>query len=127
MATAQPLLQAFSQQLSGAGAGTIRLGPVPSFQQWSIRIYTVQTTGGTGTLQALVQVYRNLVTAGALIDGSYAGNLDTSAQDPPIILATGESLFFVWSGANPNSIATLRVEGTVYETASFGPDYSNVQ
>ncbi len=122
MGAAQPLLQAASLQLSWAGAGTIRLGPVPAFQQWEVSLYTVQTVGGTGTLQALVQVYRNLVNPANLIDGTYGGNFDTSSQDPALILTYGESLFFVWSGANANAVATMRAEGIVRETAGLGPD-----
>ncbi len=121
MTTAQPLLLAQNFTLDGSGNGTVRFGPVPSFQQWEVSLYTVQATGGN-TKQAQVNVYRNLVSTGSLIDGSYAGNFDTSSQDPPLILVTGESLFFVFSGGNANALATVRMEGVIRSNDTLGPN-----
>lgn len=121
MADAQPLLQALSLTLDGSGAGTVRLGPVPGFQQWEASLYTVQVVT-PGLVQATVKVYRNVVADGSLIDGTYAGNFDTSTQSPPIILSLGESLFFVFSGGNPGSAAKVRVEGVIRSQDSLSPD-----
>ena len=106
-----PLRLAKNVTLDGSGNGAVQLGPVPTYHAWKVERLTVQTTGGTGTNQATVYVYRGDAGGGVLEDSTYAGNLDTSEYANPLELQTGEYLTVTWNAGRPGATATARVTG----------------
>lgn len=113
-----PVRQAASVTLNGAGAGAVVLGPVPTFVRWELTRLAVDASGGTGTTQAEVRVYRGEVNSASLEDSTYAGNLDTADWgSSPVILQAGERLTVAWTGGRPGALATARISGSQEEGA----------
>lgn len=92
------------------GRATITLGP--HGEKWeidSIRVY-VQAPSGSQLLEGKCIVYHNLEAAGYNVDGTEAGSTgDTS--DTTHYLEDGNSLIFVWSGADATGTANAVVRG----------------
>lgn len=107
-----PLVAAKTVTLDGSGNGTVQLGPVPTYTEWRVERLSVSATGGTGTNQAQVRVYRGDAGADSRVeDSTYSGNLDTAEYPNPIRLRAGEYLTVAWAAGRPGASATARLAG----------------
>lgn len=74
--------------------------PVELGYMWLVDGLSVRTTSTTDT--------RATVWAGPrLMDGSDSGNFDISDRSAPILVAAGEALEVVWTGATPGATCTF--------------------
>lgn len=94
------------------GTGTARavamIGPEKFGDLWHVNLMT-STSDSTTDVQ--LRVYRNLESAGAMIDSTYAGRQATSPCD--YMLRTGEKIVAVWTKGDIGATATIRLEGTI--------------
>ena len=91
------------------GTARVRLGPAVYGSRWNVDLMSVSSTS---TLQTTCNVYRDVENAGASIDNTRTGNLDTS--NTSVDLNAGQVLIFVWTGGTPGATATVSVSGTLY-------------
>lgn len=96
--------------IAADGTGTVYLGPNTYGQSWSIALITVQCSSVS---VSQFYLYRNSVLPGSLIGSSWSGNQDSDTSDSIPDLQYGEKLVGVWQGADPNSTATIVVNGSI--------------
>jgi hypothetical protein len=102
-------------KLSGAGAGTVRLGPTGHGITWTLGAISVKTAQqvATGTCQCLIYVGDD-ASAVNFLDGTQSGDTgDGSNRANGTQIRLGKAVFAVWSGGVPNDIATLSLTGTM--------------
>lgn len=92
--------------VNAAGVATIDMvGPVQPFERWEITSTQVANDGANASK---MEIFNN-PSRTQLVEGTYAGRLDTS--DTQFRLGTSQGLWYRWSGASPNSVSTLTVRG----------------
>ena len=90
------------------GGGTSYLGPQAARESWSISFISVTSTSTTSVPS--VRFYRGSVVPSNFVTGTYTGTLDVDSQ-PNVMLRSGERLYGVWEGGDPNAQGTFRIEG----------------
>ena len=93
---------------SGVGRAVAMLGPEKYGDVWHV---SLMTTTSDSTTDVQLRVYRNIESAGAMVDSTYSGRQATSPAD--LILRTGEKLVAVWSKGDLGANCTIRAEGTI--------------
>lgn len=91
------------------GNARARIGPSVYGHKWHIARMVTSTTDTV--LVPELRIYLNGEAPNRLLDGSYSGNLDTSAME--LTLQTLDKLVIVWSLGTPGAIATLTVQGII--------------
>jgi hypothetical protein len=93
---------------TGVARASAMLGPEKYGDIWHV---TLMTSTSNSTTDVQLRVYRNLESAGAMIDSTYAGRQATSVCD--YILRGGEKVVVVWSQGDIGATDTIRLEGTI--------------
>lgn len=107
MPTVTALASAFVT-LDGAGSGMVTLGPQVYGVTWHIAKMVTSTTS-VDPYNPRLHVYRNYVSPGTLLDGTYSANQDVNETD--VDLLTAESLVFVYENGEPGAIGTIVLYG----------------
>lgn len=82
------------------GTATATFDQVEQGYIWLVTAGSVRTNSATDT--------RAIVWAGPrFMDGSDSGNFDATDRNSPILVAAGEQLQIVWSGATPGAVCTF--------------------
>lgn len=92
---------------SPSGVAEVTVTPDGAWASWTVTRITVITTSATDTE---ARVYRDAVSDGAFIEGTYSGNRDTSPWNPGLTLNPGQSLVVRWTGGTPGAVATVSVD-----------------
>jgi hypothetical protein len=96
--------------ISGAGTGTVRIGPTGLGTRWYLTQANVQTTTGPNDAST-VALYLGLQVQGNLLGGtSYAGGQDTIGLNVRP-LTPGDLIIAVWTGGHPGDVASLTLYG----------------
>lgn len=107
-----PLFREALAQSVDDGTGVARavamLGPEKYGDIWHV---TLMSSTSDSLTDVQLRVYRNIESAGAMIDSTYAGRQATSVCD--YILRTGEKVVAVWSKGDIGSNMSIRLEGTI--------------
>lgn len=104
-----PLIEFGSATADNDGVATVTLGPQRAFEQWFIESVAVQSTSVTLTPE--LREYKGSISEGSLIGSSRIGNLDSGVNPNPLILASGERVFYQWTGADVGSTCRVTVNG----------------
>ncbi len=91
------------------GNATSYVQPASAREIWSISFISVNSTSVVSVPQ--VKFYRGSIVNSNFVTGTFSGNLDVDSQ-PNMILRSGERLWAQWSGGDPGTTGTFRVEGT---------------
>lgn len=103
--------RSLSVTLDGSGNGQVAFTIDNTNQRWIIDQVKVLTSQGPTQLPVpRAQTYRNQVAPQFAEGGTYSGNFDVSTGRT--ILYTGDTLFVVWTGGVPGSLATAVIAGT---------------
>lgn len=110
-----PLNQTGTVTLDGSGNGTVQLSPDGPQEHWQPTLASVKVS--TNTLLATCRVYVGPVVADqyfvdASYDGSTGDNTDRVTGYDVYRAGPYPSVWAVWTGGDPGSIATLNVIGT---------------
>lgn len=98
--------------LNGAGAGTVKLGPLSDREVWSPLIAFVQVSTAVSEATATVYVGHDTSRPYA-VDASFAGSSgDSTARVAGKQVRSGQYVFAAWTGGDPGATATLTVNGT---------------
>lgn len=94
---------------TGIARAETSIGPARYGDVWKV---TLCTTESTSTTDVELRLYRNVESAGSMIDSTYSGR---SAVSPcEVWLRSGERIVAVWTKGDIGATHTLRVEGTNY-------------
>lgn len=100
------VLTSVTATFDASGNATASVGPIVNSATWTIENIGTTTTSVT---QAELSVFRGPPSASNFVEGTYAGNKDSSNSIH--YLANGELLSFVWSGGDPGTTATATLNG----------------
>jgi hypothetical protein len=99
-----------SAVIDGAGAGTVRLGPVRPFYRWVVERISLTLTGGSASnLGGEARMFRNDSTPGQFVDGTNTPWNDVFAA--PLDLFAAEQLVVVFSSCGVGQTATVILFG----------------
>jgi hypothetical protein len=104
-----PLRQSAPATAGSNGRAVATIQPLRSFERWHITRTAVSSN--STILAPTARVYRGAESPSALVEGTYAGRLDSS--DTAIWLENGEALIVVWEGADVGSSCVVTIEGEV--------------
>lgn len=111
MSTSVPLTASASVTLSGAGGGTVTVGPALPGVSWEPSTVAVLVQPASTTVVSSFLLYNGPAQPGNFIGGTYTGdNNSTDVAVPPMF--AGAVLTGVWTGGNPGALATMTVTGT---------------
>lgn len=109
-----PLNAAKSVQLDGSGNGQVQMTPDSVAQTWNLTLAAVSTNPQQPTNVPLCKIYIGSAPNDAnFVDGTFTGNLDSTARVAQFPVQKGQSIWAVWSGADANIVATLSIFGTI--------------
>lgn len=94
---------------TGVAVASARIGPSRFGDMWNVKL---MTTYSNSTTDVELRVYRNVESAGSMVDSTYAGRSATSTCD--LWLKSGETLVAVWRKGDIGATHSLRIEGTNY-------------
>jgi hypothetical protein len=94
------------------GTCSVQIGPIRR-QVWYLTNEAVQCQSPTpdSTATPTAKIYSGPSTAGQYLTGTYDGANDSASVD--IRLSFGGMITCVWEGADPGSVCTLSVYGTM--------------
>lgn len=99
--------------LSGAGAGTARIGPRNAREIWTPALASVGTSQASVTNEAQCKVYQGEApTQDHYVDGTLSGSTGDSTDHVYGPLYTGQYVWAVWTGGDAGAPAYLNVTGT---------------
>jgi hypothetical protein len=105
-----PISPTNSVQLNGSGAGQVGLTP-PSGVTWQLSLATVSIPNPVNIPQAFLYLGSSSGPL-QLIDSTYAGAAASTSKIAATPISHGMYVWAVWSGADPNTTATLQLFGT---------------
>lgn len=108
--TDYPLQESVTAVADSNGRAVATRGPQRFGDSWEVTLFGASTTS---VKESQLIVYRGVESMTAKVASTYSANNDTAGGDPPIILPAGDKLVFVWASADPGSICTCRIEGTL--------------
>ncbi len=94
---------------TGVARAETSIGPARYGDIWKVTLFTTQSTS---TTDVELRLYRNVESAGSMIDSTYSGRSATSPCE--VWLRSGERVVAVWTKGDIGATHTLRVEGTNY-------------
>ncbi len=101
----------FKVTLDGNGNGNVAISIDNTNVRWVIDKVSVETNQAANTSPIPRCVFRmGDPVSGTFLGGTESGSLDTG--DGRAILFAGDTMYAVWSGGVPGSIATATVTGT---------------
>ena len=92
------------------GVITLELPQIAQDELWLIDRLVVQCDSVAATEARL---YVDLVEPTRILDGTRSGNFDVADEAAPIQLPGASTLICQWTGADPGSVAHLRLQATV--------------
>ena len=105
-----PLNTSTQIKLDGSGNGTAKIGPIVG-QRWDLSVAAVSITNAV--LIPLCSVYMGgSPTPDNFVDGTYTGSFDSTDRVQGLPITNGQYCWAVWSGGDPNAIATLSITGS---------------
>lgn len=104
-----PLLHYVEATADETGKATVSTGPQKYGDSWTV---TLLATSTNSVAQSQLRVYRGVESDSAMVASTYAGNQDTAGGNS-IDVPGQDKLVFVWTGADPGSACTCRIEGTL--------------
>lgn len=111
MSSTTPLVQTVSVILSGAGAGTARVGPKGHGTSWAVD--TASVSCSTNTLEAQCLLYVGPDTTRRYYrDGTLSGSTGDSTDHVSGAIRMNAYVIAVWTGGDAGAQATLTVAGT---------------
>ena len=106
-----PLNEDITVKLDGSGNGTVKLGPSSSGERW----YPTVTAASVSTAvnEAVAKTYSgDSVKQQNFVDGTFSGSSgDASDRITGQEITYGNWIWNVWTGGDPNAVATLVVYG----------------
>lgn len=97
--------------LDGSGNGTVSVGPTRPREHWQVLGASVKVS--TNNLEARCSIYVGPQVADPyFISTSITGSSGDSCGLGNKDIQSGQQIWAVWTGGDPGSIATLKVEGT---------------
>lgn len=109
--TVNPLNEAASVALNGAGAGTVSMAPHSVSQIWRLSVAAVKVSSAVLEPQCSIYIGSQPIDA-FFVDGTFTGSLDSTDSVANFPISRGQKIWAVWSGGDPGAIATLSVLGT---------------
>jgi len=101
-------LQEFVQATADAnGKASVSSGPRKFGETWNVTLFATTTNSVSETQ---LRIYRGVESDTALVASTYSGNQDTASGNP-VLVPSQDKLVFVWTGADPGSICSCRIEG----------------
>jgi len=99
--------------INAAGTAASMVGPQGIGERWDVQIVHVQTSTGLA-VPTIAQIWRAVAgqTVNLLMQTINGGMDDVGVICP--VLAAGEQLAVVWTGADPNDNAWATIRGTRY-------------
>lgn len=94
------------------GVAVVRLGPERGGERWVVKRQTIQNSGNSVNNDCICKVYRNVISDTTLLDGSFTGIFDVSADDN-VIVESGSQIIAEWSGCIPGTVSTWTIEAEV--------------
>lgn len=106
-----PLNESATVKLSGAGAGTARVGPISAREVWSPD--NVHVSASSNTNEATCQIYAgDSAIQRNFRDGTFSGSSgDSTDRVNADTVKVGAYIWAVWSGGDAGATATLTVTG----------------
>lgn len=104
-----PLDESATVTFDSTGSGTAYLGPNVYGTSWSLTRITTSCTS-PNTNQVTFIVYKNFISPGTQIGGTYSGQQDS--DDTTVDLKCGDALVCIWTGGNPGDSGTVSLFGT---------------
>lgn len=105
--TTYPLLEYVQATADANGYATVSTGPHKFGERW---IVTSLNTNTNSVAESQLRVYRGVESDSAVVASSYSGNQDTAGGNE-IKVPSQDKLVFSWTGADPGSLCTCRIEG----------------
>jgi len=97
--------------LNGAGAGTVKLGPVGAREVWNPSSASVSVSTNTNEAQCRLYVGDTPIAAN-FRDGTLSGSTGDSSGRVGGPIPLGWYVWAVWTGGDAGSVATLNVYGS---------------
>jgi len=97
------------------GIATITLDQLDTATRWQLT-HMVAFCTSSGVPQ--MRLYLNGVTPGNLRDGTSTGVFDVADWPMGLMVPPSAQLVAQWTGCNPGDVATLTVQGNVYQRTS---------
>lgn len=106
------LNEAASVILNSQGNGTAHLGPLTAYESWQPSTGAVSVATNSNEAQCAIYmgdqpVQQNLV--GTTLSGSTG---DSTGLGGLVPMQTGQYIWAVWTGGDPGSLATIKVQGS---------------
>lgn len=113
MTQSVPLNETATIRLDGSGNGTAKIGPLTQREIWHPSNVHVAANANP-TNEALCKVYAgDLPIQQNFRDATVSGSSgDSTDMVNATLIKSGQYIYGVWSGGDPNVIATLNVTGT---------------
>lgn len=98
--------------LSGAGAGTAKIGPAGARETWYAASAAVSCA--TNVAEASCRIYvGDQPIPSNYVDGTLSGSTgDSTGRVSAAPITLGRYVWAVWAGGDPGTVATLSVTGT---------------
>lgn len=106
-----PLNETGIVRLSGAGAGTAKVGPISAREVWSPDNVHVSVASNTNEAQCTIYVGDSPIQRN-LRDGTFTGSSGNASDKVNADkIKCGAYIWAVWTGGDANAIATLTATG----------------